>query len=196
MARTRSVEAHKKVIDAAVSLFAEHGIDATSMDAIAEHSGVSKATIYKHWPVKDALALEVLSHIHGLDQTPPTFNTGDYRRDLIDLLRYRPGTDKAAIKEKIWPHLMAYSARNQAFGDAWRARVSEPARQRFIAIMKRGQKEGILRRNLNYENGVAILLGPFIYQNIFARHLGNNGPKDLEPNVADAFLASFDTKRK
>src|SRR5665213_4442845 len=127
MARTRSVEAHKKVIDAAVALFADRGIDATSMDAIADRSGVSKATIYKHWPDKDALALEVLSHIFGLNQPPPSFDSGDYRRDLIDLLSYRPGTDQA-LKEKIWPHLMAYSARNQAFGDAWRARVSEPAR--------------------------------------------------------------------
>ncbi len=196
MARTRSVEAHKKVIDAAVALFADRGIDATSMDAIADRSGVSKATIYKHWPDKDALALEVLSQIHGLNQQPPSFNTSDYRRDLIDLLSYRPGTDNAAIKEKIWPHLMAYSARNQAFGDAWRARVSEPARQRFMAIMKRGQKEGILRKNLNYETGVALLLGPFIYQNIFARHLGNKGPKDLELHVADAFLAAFSAAKK
>jgi len=33
-------------VDAAVLLFSERGIDATSMDAIAEASGVSKATIY------------------------------------------------------------------------------------------------------------------------------------------------------
>ncbi len=55
MARPRSAQAHKKVLDAAVLLFSERGIDATSMDAIAETSGVSKATIYKHWQDKDEL---------------------------------------------------------------------------------------------------------------------------------------------
>ena len=60
MARPRSAQAHKKVLDAAVQLFSERGIDATSMDAIAEASGVSKATIYKHWQDKDALCLEVM----------------------------------------------------------------------------------------------------------------------------------------
>ncbi len=55
MVRPRSAQAHKKVLDAAVQLFSDRGIDATSMDAIAETSGVSKATIYKHWPDKDAL---------------------------------------------------------------------------------------------------------------------------------------------
>ena len=37
------------MLEASLSLFAKDGIDATSMDAIAEVSGVSKATIYKHW---------------------------------------------------------------------------------------------------------------------------------------------------
>ena len=55
MARQKSAQAHRRVLDAAIGLFAEYGIDATSMDAIAEASSVSKATIYKHWPDKDAL---------------------------------------------------------------------------------------------------------------------------------------------
>ncbi len=194
MARTRSAHAHKKVIDAAVSLFADRGIDATSMDAIAETSGVSKATIYKHWPDKDALAMEVMAHIHGLDEEPPSFNTGDYRRDLIALLAYQPGIDHA-LKEKMWPHLMAYSARNPAFGNAWRTRVSDPARQRLIAMIKRGQREGILRKSLDGEVGVALLLGPFIYAHVFVRS-GRKAPKDLDVRVAEAFLAAFETGKK
>ena len=47
-----------------MQLFSERGIDATSMDAIAETSGVSKATIYKHWQDKDALC-------PGSDGLPP-----------------------------------------------------------------------------------------------------------------------------
>jgi AcrR family transcriptional regulator len=191
MARTRSVHAHKKVIDAAVTLFADRGIDATSMDAIAETSGVSKATIYKHWPDKDALAMEVMAHIHGLDEEPPSFNTGDYRRDLISLLAYQPGIDQA-LKEKMWPHLMAYSARNPAFGDTWRTRVSDPARQRLIAMIKRGQREGLLQKSLDPEVGVALLLGPFIYIHVFIRRSGRKVPKDFEVHIADAFLAAFE----
>ena len=36
------------------------------MDAIAERSGVSKATIYKHWADKEALLLELMAEITGL----------------------------------------------------------------------------------------------------------------------------------
>src|ERR1700712_4745693 len=115
MARPRSAEAHRKVLDAAAELFADRGIDATSMDAIAESSTVSKATIYKHWPDKEALCLEVLAHIHGLDEERPAFDTGNFREDLIERLRYQPAVDRQEIKDRIWPHLLAYSSRHPVF---------------------------------------------------------------------------------
>jgi AcrR family transcriptional regulator len=43
MGRPRSEQAHVRVLEAGAGLFADQGIDATSMDAIAEASGVSKA---------------------------------------------------------------------------------------------------------------------------------------------------------
>ena len=191
MARPRSIQAHRKVLEAAAELFAQQGIDATSMDAIAESSGVSKATIYKHWPDKDALCLEVLGYVHGLDEKPPVFDSGDFRTDLIDQLRYQPAANRKEMKDKIWPHLMAYSARNRAFGDAWRAKVLEPARVGLTASIKRGEKLGVLRSGIDPEIGIALLLGPMMYRHIFAQRLGQNAPKDLEVHVVDAFLTAF-----
>jgi AcrR family transcriptional regulator len=196
MARPRSIQAHRKVLEAAAELFAQQGIDATSMDAIAESSGVSKATIYKHWPDKDALCLEVLGYVHGLDEKPPLFDSGNFRTDLIDQLRYQPAANRKEMKDKIWPHLMAYSARNRAFGDAWRAKVLEPARVGLTASIKRGEKLGVLRPGIDPEIGIALLLGPMMYRRIFAQRLGRNAPKDLEVHVVDAFLAAFAKAKK
>ncbi|MGC2161178.1 MAG: TetR/AcrR family transcriptional regulator [Silvibacterium sp.] len=196
MARPRSAQAHHKVLEAASELFAGQGIDATSMDAIAEASGVSKATIYKHWPDKDALCLEVLGYIHGLDEDPPKFESWDFRADLIAQLAYEPASHRKVLKEKIWPHLMAYSARNQAFGDAWRSQVMEPARRALIAMMERGERIGALRQGIDREVGLALLLGPMIYRHVFVRRLGKPSPKDLEMHVADAFLGLFRVQEK
>ncbi len=57
MSRGLSEKAHQKVLQSAAELFADRGIDGTSMDAIANASGVSKATIYKHWADKEALCM-------------------------------------------------------------------------------------------------------------------------------------------
>src|SRR5271156_2817665 len=103
MARQKSERAHGQVVEAAAALFSERGIEATSMDAIARASGVSKATIYRHWPDKDTLCLEVLAHLHGLDKDLPVFDTGDFRADMIAQLRYDPAADRKALRERIIP---------------------------------------------------------------------------------------------
>jgi AcrR family transcriptional regulator len=196
MARPRSTLAHKKVLDAAVQLFSERGIDATSMDAIAETSGVSKATIYKHWKDKDDLCLEVMGYLHGLDEEPPVFDSGDFRADLIAQLQYHPAADRQELREKMTPHMIAYASRNRAMGAVWRARVVEPARLALANMIKRGEKRGVLRRGIDPEVGIALLLGPLIYRHVFVSKAGGSPPKDLEVHVANAFLAAFGTDGK
>src|ERR1700760_690440 len=196
MARPRSVKAHKQVLEAAVQLFSERGIDSTSMDAIAELSGVSKATIYKHWQDKDALCLEVMGHLHGLDEEPPVFDSGDLRADLIAQLQYQPAADRQALREKMTPHMIAYASYNRAMGAIWRARVVEPARVALSNLVKRGEKRGVLRRGLDPEIAIALLLGPMIYRHVFVIKTGGKGPKDLEIHIVDAFLAAFATEKR
>ena len=167
MARSRSEDAHKKVIEAAATLLAERGIESTSMDAISRSSGVSKATIYRHWPDKDTLCLEVMLYLHGLDKELPVFDSGDLRADIVAQLRYDPAEDRKALRERIIPHLMAYAAHNRVFGDAWRSRVLLPVRTSLRALIERGKSRGVLRADLDPEVGLALLLGPMIYQKVF-----------------------------
>ena len=164
------------------------------MDAIAETSGVSKATIYKHWPDKDSLCLEVLGYVHGLDEERPKFESGNYRTDMVARLMYEPAANRKDLKEKLWPHLVAYSAKNQAFGQAWRARVMEPARRGVAEMLARGQREGVLRKSIDREVATSLLLGPMMYRHIFCKQQGKPSSKDLAPHVVDGFLALFGKK--
>ncbi|HLH33245.1 MAG TPA: TetR/AcrR family transcriptional regulator [Alloacidobacterium sp.] len=194
MARPRSITAHRNVLEAALNLFAERGIDATSMDAIADASGVSKATIYKHWRDKDKLCLEVLSYLHGVDEEPPVFDSGDLRADLIAQLNYQPTIHREEMKERIMPHLIAYSARNRAFGDQWRARVLERPRTQLRDMLKRGMQRGKLVKSLNPEIGITLLIGPMLYRHIFENRFGGKLPANLAAHVVDTFLAAYGVK--
>lgn len=196
MARSRSAKAHTEILNAAAELFASKGIDATSMDAIAEASGVSKATIYNHWRDKTALCMEVLSFVHGLGDHRPISESPDFRADLIALLKHEPPLQKSELAQRIWPHLIAYSAKNQAFGDAWRAKAMEPVRRAIAAMIARGARSGVLRPGIGHELAFAMLLGPLIYRNVFLRRSGKRSPKDIESHVADAFLSLFGTQNQ
>lgn len=167
MSRGLSARAHSKVLEAATELFAERGIDATSVDAIAAASHVSKATIYKHWADKDALCLAVLQHVHELDEGPPDEDSGDLRADLLAFLKYEPSRKKAAIIKKLTPHLIAYSARNEEFGRAWKTRVMDRARTTVKMLLRRGVSRGEFPAILDEDLGVALLLGPMMYRHIF-----------------------------
>jgi AcrR family transcriptional regulator len=196
MARTRSATVHRNILEAALHLFAERGIEATSMDAIAEAAGVSKATIYNHWRDKDKLCLEVLGYLHGVDEEPPVFDSGDLRADLISQLNYQPAAHRKEMKERIMPHMIAYSARNRAFGEQWRSRVLERPRAQLREMMKRGIAEGKLVKSLDPEIGIALLIGPMMYRHVFMNRFGGKVPADLAPYVADTFLAAYAVKDK
>jgi AcrR family transcriptional regulator len=194
MPRVRSAQAHRKVLEAAVCLFADQGIDATSMDTIAAASGVSKATIYKHWRDKDKLALEVLSYLHGMDEDTPTFNSGDLRTDLVSQLSFQPARDRAHMKERILPHMIAYSARNRVFGAAWRELAVQRQCSGLRLLLERGIRQRKLVQNLDMDLCFALLLGPMFYRHIFSPKLEDNARAGLAEQVVDAFWRAFSSK--
>jgi AcrR family transcriptional regulator len=61
--------AQSRIIDAALALFAEHGIGGTSLQMIADAIGVTKAAVYHQYNTKDEIVLAVAEVVlTGLDE--------------------------------------------------------------------------------------------------------------------------------
>jgi AcrR family transcriptional regulator len=56
----RKTETRAKLLASAASLFAEHGIDAVSVDAVAEAAGRTSGAVYAHFGSKQGLLLALL----------------------------------------------------------------------------------------------------------------------------------------
>ena len=56
--RPRSAETEQAILESAYSLMASEGLAATTIDAVARESGVSRMTIYKWWPSREALLID------------------------------------------------------------------------------------------------------------------------------------------
>jgi AcrR family transcriptional regulator len=194
MPRPKSVLAHGEVLKAAIALMADRGIDATSMDAIAQRAGVSKATIYNHWHDKEALLLEAMADLHGHHERP-TFNSGDTRADMIAVLAYQPPRSRAELQRKITPHLIAYSARHTKFGDAWRHQAMEPPRRELTRLIEQGVKRGELLPQPDMSFSLSLLLGPVLYRHIFLRSETSLAER-LPERVVDAFWLAFQKRTK
>jgi AcrR family transcriptional regulator len=184
MARTLSVVAHDKALDAAVGLIADRGIDATRVDAIAHISGVSKATIYKHWRNRDELLLEAIGQ---LSEEYPVFDSGDTRADLVAFLSYLVQKKKSERAARVWPRIIAHSSLNSEFARLLRQRFTAPARERLTEIVKLGIAHGDLPRDLDLDFARDMLIGPIMHR----RFQGTRVPLDLPERVVDLFWFRF-----
>jgi AcrR family transcriptional regulator len=55
--------ARQRILDAAIRLFYQEGINATGVERLAAEAAVSKRTLYQHFPSKTAVVEEYLRHI-------------------------------------------------------------------------------------------------------------------------------------
>ena len=83
--RPRSEERRDAVLAAAMELMQEDDLRRASIDRIAQRSGVSKATIYKWWPNRTAVAIDAFLHQMTVDAPVP--DTGSAAEDFRLTLR-------------------------------------------------------------------------------------------------------------
>ncbi len=180
MPRQPSVRAHREVLATALKLIGERGIDGVSVDAISETSGVSKATIYKHWANKEALCLEAIGN---LQSNLPQLDSGDPRTALVQLLRHLANAPKPRALMRIMPKIFGHVSANPAFLKAWAERIEQPRRARLAELIARAVKTGELRKDVDVNLALHLLLGPILYHRMMQTTL----PPDAPERIVDAF---------
>ncbi|MFM9444083.1 TetR/AcrR family transcriptional regulator [Streptomyces acidiscabies] len=89
---TRREATRQKLYEAAVTLIAEQGFSATTVDEIAERAGVAKGTVYYNFASKSVLFEELLRHGVGLlttslrEASQRSARAGGTRVDALDAM--------------------------------------------------------------------------------------------------------------
>ena len=181
--RPRDEQASEEILGAAVALLTEQGFGSVTVDAVAQRAGVSKATIYRRWPTKEAL---LLGAAHCLSGGPPEVpDTGSLREDLRVLLVSFTTVLGEGLPGEILPELVAESTRRPEIR-ALLAEFAAERRQRWNVVLARAEARGELRPGLDREVVVDCLTGP-----LFTRLLVTGKPLDaaLAGQVVDVVLA-------
>lgn len=80
------------IVDAAVAEFRQSGYEATSMDRISARAGVSKRTVYNHFPSKEALFARILEQLWETSQDGADIaysSDRPLRTQLLELVRHK-----------------------------------------------------------------------------------------------------------
>jgi AcrR family transcriptional regulator len=105
LGRPRSESARRAILDAATLLAVRDGYTAVTIKGIADAAGVGRQTVYRWWPTRGAVLLEVLAGI-GAEHVLPV-PTGDPRADLRAFLA---GTFALAAKKPVANVLIGITA--------------------------------------------------------------------------------------
>jgi AcrR family transcriptional regulator len=190
--RPRSEAARSAILDAAAGLLLAQGLTAVSMDAVAARAGVSKATIYRWWPTKEALALDTLFHEWAAVRPAPR-DTGTLRGDLLALVRPWVRLVTSRPYARVVAALISEANNDDRFAAEYRTRVVEPRRATARSLFERAIGRGEIGAGTDVELAVDLLYGP-LYHRLLHGHARLDAR--FARDVVDAVIAALGGKRR
>lgn len=154
------------MLNAARALFADGGYPAATIEAIARRAGVAKTTIYRWWPNRAALLVDVL--VEEATAAVPLPHGRDPLRALRAELR---GGAAAAngLTGRLLTSLLGDAQQDAEVHSALLAGLFYPRREASVAAIRRAQASGAMRADVPPNIAVDLLFGPMFFR-MFVRH--------------------------
>ena len=159
--RARSERARSAVLEAAEALLHEGGYPAVTIEAVAERSGVARTTIYRWWPNRAALAIDVLLHLAAVVAPPPT-GTEPLRAIRLELRRIAAAASEPA--GRLLLALLGEAQHDPAVRAALLERVIHPRRDASARAIREAQVRGELCDDVHPHVAVDLIYGPVFYR--------------------------------
>jgi AcrR family transcriptional regulator len=146
-------------------LLTEGGIGGVSVDEVSRRSGVSKTTIYRHWPSRSALLLDACSKL-GVPQTIP--DTGSLQGDISVIAEALAKELRSAAWPAILPSIIDAAERDPELAQL-HAMLHASLMVPFLTVAKRAKKRGELMPRQSPQEFVAAIVGPLFYRRWFSK---------------------------
>ena len=164
--RPRSEQARLSILRSTLQLLGKNGFSELTIEAVAAHAGVGKATVYRWWSNKaaliaDAFASSTTRKLHFPDTGSVRTDMSQQMRQLIKIFCSRRGRIVSAI--------LGGGQSDRDLITAFRERFLWPRRQEAYATLRSGILRGELRKDVDMDLLLDSLYGP-IYMRFLIRH--------------------------
>jgi len=184
-----SNRAHQAILQATITLLAETGYEAMSIEAVAARAGVGKTTIYRRWPSKVELVTEAIQNLHS---ELPFIDTGNIRDDFITFLKST--FQRPAIVEGLLLKMLSEIRTNPEIYYTFHASIIAPRLQQLTEFVQRAQARGEIRPDLDPLFVIDLIAGPALYRLLLSGIMTSPPPPDLPEQIVDAVLHGIATK--
>lgn len=169
----RNPETERAILEAAEAIMAEEGIAGFSIEAVAKRARAGKPTIYKWWPGKTALLLDVY---HRHKPASVHMDTGTVEGDVFAFLTgvFAHWGDTGA--GQVFRFIVAEAQRDEAAADSLRAYAAE-RRIQSGEIFQRGIIRGEVAADIDIGLCADMLAG-FIWQRLLTGRIERE-PEEL-----------------
>jgi AcrR family transcriptional regulator len=164
--RPRSEQARLAILRSTLQLLGKNGFSDLTIEDVAAHASVGKATVYRWWPNKaaliaDAFASSTTRRLHFPDTGSVRTDMSQQMRQVIKVFRSRRGRIVSAI--------LGGGQSDRDLIAAFRERFLWPRRREAYATLRRGIARGELRKDVDMDLLLDSLYGP-IYMRFLIRH--------------------------
>ena len=170
--RPRSERARHAILRAASDLFEKGGYPAATIEAIAARSGVAKTTIYRWWPHRAALMVELLLTM-AEQAAPPPAGPDPMRALQAELHSVAQAVD--APPGRLLMALLSEALNVAEVRDALLEGLFAPRRKATANVIRRAQESGALRADVSPELAVDLFFGPLFYRTLIRQEPATNG---------------------
>ncbi|MGO4444349.1 TetR/AcrR family transcriptional regulator [Mycobacterium sp. 2YAF39] len=176
--RPRSEQSRVAVLRATSELLGEVGVRAMTTEEISNRSGASKATIYKWWPNKYAVAVEAFLTEMMADSPDPDTGSAhqDFRLVIRGLAHFYTGGNG-----RVFAQLVGEAQSDPLVKAELHTHLVEPRRALMRTIWDRGVARGELRPDVDPDAALDQLIGPMLYRLLL-------GHAPLDDAAADALV--------
>ncbi|MEU6004827.1 TetR/AcrR family transcriptional regulator [Streptomyces sp. NPDC047453] len=182
--RPRSEAVERAIVEGVMKLL-EDGVPLAelSIERIARTAGVGKATIYRRWSGKEELFVDV---VRGTEPPDPELPGTSMRDDLVAILEQLRRRGLVSRSSLILHNVYAQMKSSPKIWCAYHATVIEPRRKLQVEVLRRGQRDGELRRDIDVDLLGDLFVGPMLVRSVMRPDAGL--PEGLSEQIVDAVL--------
>ncbi|WP_071659759.1 TetR/AcrR family transcriptional regulator [Streptomyces humi] len=157
-----------------------------SIERIARTAGVGKATIYRRWNGKEELFVDVMRAAEPPDPELPGTSMRDDLIVLLEALRRRGLKNRSSA---IMHNVHAQMKSSPRIWNAYHTNVVNPRRELGMEVLRRGQRNGELRADVDLELANDMFTGPMLLRAVLRPD--SELPEGLAEQIVDEVLAGL-----